>query len=264
VRGFWLLMVVVLVTIGIGVAIESASAPSGGPVAPAPVGETAEVTGFTSTPLDNPSSGPISVQLDTTRANEVAAVLDALPLGPQPSCMEDALLYRIVFRPSPGARPNYEADGYACVAAVLVKITGRSSTPRRDANCALIDAVRRLLPRKAVGTQRAVVGCNAVLKGSPGSVSGRLVRVGGPSPGAAVGVVGRVVLAAEKNGREDWMTTSSDGRFAVAVPAGIYRVAGYSPDVRSEGKELRCTAAAPVTVQAGLPAEGVEVVCNIS
>jgi photosystem II stability/assembly factor-like uncharacterized protein len=125
----------------------------------APPGGIVEVTGFTKVSLFG-SSGPTTVRLSTAQARKLRATLNALPLGPPATCMEDALLYRIVFRPTKGSAALFEADGWACSAVVLVTEHGRNVAPLYDATCSLLHAVIAVLPaRKAEGTRHATVGC---------------------------------------------------------------------------------------------------------
>src|ERR1017187_6386436 len=101
----------------------------------APTGGIVEVTGFSKVSIFG-SSGPITVRLDNTQTRALRAVLNALPLAPSASgCHEDALLYRITFRPRAGAASSFQADGWACPPVVLVTEHGRSMAPLSDAEC---------------------------------------------------------------------------------------------------------------------------------
>jgi hypothetical protein len=103
-----------------------------------------------------------------------------------------------------------------------------------------------------------------------GDVTGLLVRVGGPSPGAAVGISGRVVFSPVGESGSFTYSTARNGTFAAMVPAGyMYRVTGYSPKVIDDGREEVCAAAHPVRVPSRVGPKGVavvravEVVCPI-
>ena len=103
---------------------------SGGELAPA--GGIVEVTGFSEVSIFG-SSGPVTARLDNTQTETLRAVLNALPLAPSASgCHEDALLYRITFRPRAGAASSFEADGWACPRVVVVTEHGRNMAPLSD------------------------------------------------------------------------------------------------------------------------------------
>lgn len=127
----------------------------------APGGGVLQVTGFTRTSPAGGSSGPVTVRLDSTQARRLRAVLDALPLGPPAEgCHENSLLYRIIFRPAAGAAPSFEAEGWACPAAVAVTEHGRKMAPLHDTGCWLLHAVVEVLPaHEANGTRYASAGC---------------------------------------------------------------------------------------------------------
>ena len=127
----------------------------------APGGGVVEVTGFSQTSPAGASSGPVTVRLDSTQARRLRAVLDALPLGPPAEgCHENSLLYRIIFRPAAGAASSFEADGWACPAAVVVTEHGRKMAPLHDTDCSLLHAVVDVLPaHQANGTRYASAGC---------------------------------------------------------------------------------------------------------
>jgi hypothetical protein len=104
-----------------------------------------------------------------------------------------------------------------------------------------------------------------------GHVSGRLVRVGGMAPGAAMGIPGRVILSLVGTSGTFTYATGPSDRFNVPVPAAFtYRVTGYSPKVLTNGREEPCAAGhrARVPSRAGLNGSivvrGVQVVCRIS
>jgi hypothetical protein len=126
----------------------------------APSDALVDVVGFSRISLDQGSSGRVAVELSGRRTTELRKVLDALPLAPQPTCMEDSLIYQIVFRPGPGLRPSFEADGYECGATVLVTESGRSMSPLHDTDCSLLRAVIGILPaHEANGTRLSGRSC---------------------------------------------------------------------------------------------------------
>ena len=121
----------------------------------APADAAVAVTGFSQTPLMNPSSGPVTVELSSAQAGSLTAVANSLPLAPMPGCMENALLYTIEFRPS-SSNQVFELDGYECTATVLVSSNGKAMSPLNDAGCRLLRAVVSLLPKgRAEGTRTA-------------------------------------------------------------------------------------------------------------
>lgn len=126
----------------------------------APSEGTVEVTGFSQLSTANSSSGSVTVRLSTAQARRLRATLNALPLGPPATCMEDSLVYRVVFRPTKGSVTLFEADGWACAGAVVVTTHGHEMPNLYDRTCSLLRAVAAVLPPgKAEGTRHAVVGC---------------------------------------------------------------------------------------------------------
>ena len=107
-----------------------------------------------------------------------------------------------------------------------------------------------------------LAGCAAATATTaPGTVTGQFIRVGGPAPGAAVPLPGRVV-AIDSTGARLTADVGSNGRFSLSLSAGTYRLIGYSPLIQS-GK-ARCGAEHPVVVAAGRTTPHVAVVCSIS
>lgn len=126
----------------------------------APAAGIAEVTGFSQTGVAVAASGPVTIRLDGTQARSLRAVLDGLALGPIPDCHENALLYKITFRPAQGSAPSFEADGWACGAMVVVTAHGGKMSRLFDAHCSLLNAVVHVLPaNRARGTRSVSAGC---------------------------------------------------------------------------------------------------------
>jgi hypothetical protein len=242
--------------------VASFAAPGFAGAQPIPLGQVAEVTGYEQVSVTNSSSGPVPVELSTGRADALAAVIDSLPAGPGTDCHEDELLYRVVFGPFLGARASYEADGHGCMSAVLVTDGARALSPRLDARCALFDAVAGVLPASAAGTLDSTA-CNPPRKAADGTIEGRLVRVGGPSPGSPVGLPGSVVANQALVGLGYPTTTGPTSTFKLSVPTGRYTLTGSSPKVLSDGEPLACAAEGPVIVGPGRTTSGVLVVCSI-
>ena len=141
----------------------------------APLPPVSTVTGFARIPLtDGVRSGPVMVRLTGSEAIRLALLLRQLPPVPgaapapglppsQVHCEQPlGLMYRIVFAAGDGPVPTGVVEGYRCDAAVAVwDPGGRTSSWRRDANCALIRAVRHVLPGRAKATQSLPVGCGS-------------------------------------------------------------------------------------------------------
>jgi hypothetical protein len=81
----------------------------------------------------------------------------------------------------------------------------------------------------------------ATKPGSHQSVTGLLVRVGGPAPGSSVPLSGTVVARNAADGQFT-TTTGKNGRFQLSSPPGLYRLTGHSPSHERwpEGVALRC------------------------
>jgi hypothetical protein len=242
--------------------VASFAAPGFAGAQPIPLGQVAEVTGYEQVSVTSSSSGPVPVELSTGRADALAAVVDSLPGGPGMDCHEDELFYRVVFGPSLGASASYEADGHGCMSAVLVSEGARALSPRLDVRCALFHAVAEVLPASAAGTLGST-GCNPARKAPDGTIEGRLVRVGGPSPGSPVGLSGEVVANQALVGLGYPTTTGPTGIFKLSVPAGRYTLTGSSPKVLSDGEPLACSAKGQAIVGPGRTTSGVLVVCSI-
>jgi hypothetical protein len=129
----------------------------------APAGGIVEVTGFSQTSGANPSSVPVTFQLNRKQARALRAAFNALPLGPPASCggTQDLPLYRIVFRPTTRSAALFEAEAGTCTPAdVVVTTHGSEMPPLYDRTCSLLRAVVAVLPAgKADATRHAVAGC---------------------------------------------------------------------------------------------------------
>jgi|SRR5579863_7726427 len=125
-----------------------------------PTDQHVTVTGFVSVSPTNPSSGPISVGIKQPEAAHLVSILNRLPVIQPVGCIEDSLLYKIVFRPSNDSRSDFVVKGFTCYAVVQIRGPGKFVT-RRDSTCSFVNAIRHDLPTKARGTKVASVGCNA-------------------------------------------------------------------------------------------------------
>jgi hypothetical protein len=124
-----------------------------------PSGATVEVTGFAQTSAANDSSGPVTIKLTPAQAESLTIVANSLPLAPPPACMENPLLYKVVFRPSAPPSGSFELDGYDCPKTVFVSKNGIALFPLNDAGCRLLAAVVSVLPEgQGAGTRSALTG----------------------------------------------------------------------------------------------------------
>jgi hypothetical protein len=128
----------------------------------------AEVTGFTSIPVGpaaaSPPSGPVTVRVAGKEASRLAQLVSQLPSVPQSqvTCIEPpGLTYRIVFGASSVTQSKEVVEGFLCAAGVTVAVAGKAISWRRDAKCALIRAVRHVLPDRAKATQSLLPGCGS-------------------------------------------------------------------------------------------------------
>jgi hypothetical protein len=125
-----------------------------------PTGQHVTVTGFVSVGPADPSSGPISIKIKQPVATHLVSILNHLPVINPVGCLEDSLLYKIIFRVSYDSRSDFVVNGYTCNAVVQIRGAGRFIT-RRDSTCSLVKLVREDLPAKAHGTKVEGVGCNS-------------------------------------------------------------------------------------------------------
>jgi hypothetical protein len=112
----------------------------------------------------------------------------------------------------------------------------------------------------AAGSMLAGCAAGATRTAALGSVEGQFIRVGGPAPGAAVPLPGQVV-AVDSTGARLAVGVGNNGRFRLSLPAGTYRLIGYSPLIQSG--VARCNAARPVRVASGRATRHVAVICSI-
>jgi hypothetical protein len=109
----------------------------------------------------------------------------------------------------------------------------------------------------------AVAGCQGSHPDSitAGTVKGRLVRVGGPAPGAPVPLPGHVTATATGGTPTQTVRVSKDGEFSFNLPVGTYHLTGTSPLIGSG--HATCSAMHAVRVQARQAITGVQVICSI-
>jgi len=131
---------------------------SGTDAIPPPAG--AELTGYTTLSLMNPSSGPVTVELGEAAGARLAAAVNALPLSPETFCAEDALLFTITFQPPAfNAGPAYSVSEDLCGSTVYVSVGATHLPSLSDTGCSLLRLVDGLLPAQATGTREAVDRC---------------------------------------------------------------------------------------------------------
>ncbi|HTZ92918.1 MAG TPA: hypothetical protein VMB74_11030 [Streptosporangiaceae bacterium] len=125
-------------------------------------GPVAKVTGYRSVPtMSSSSAGPVTVRVTGAQASRLALLVRQLPSAPPAHCEEPlGLMYRIGLAAGAVAHSAALVEGYRCGAAVTVAVAGQKASWRRDARCALIRAVRRVLPARAKATRGLSIGCD--------------------------------------------------------------------------------------------------------
>jgi len=120
--------------------------------------DQATVTGYVSSPLTGQATGPVSVVLQGASAARIEQLVTGLQKSVPPLCAENAVLYTIVFTTPKGNKPGFAVTGYQCGGQVLVT-SGGTEVDKTDPGCALLTAVRRVLPATAKATQRLLAPC---------------------------------------------------------------------------------------------------------
>ena len=115
----------------------------------------------------------------------------------------------------------------------------------------------------AVASVSILGGCSGQ-SGPHQTVTGLLVRVGGPLPGSPVPLPGTVV-AQNAAGGQFTTTTGKDGRFQLSLPPGAYRLTGRSPQMMGDGQQALwlCRAERTGHVTRHKPVHNIWVVCSI-
>jgi hypothetical protein len=80
------------------------------------------------------------------------------PANSEYICAENAKIYQINFTAGAGAQQNFELDGYGCGSMVVKTPSPGSNGNLIDQNCALLAAVRRVLPASATATDAGACG----------------------------------------------------------------------------------------------------------
>jgi hypothetical protein len=110
---------------------------------------------------------------------------------------------------------------------------------------------RQPMPADGVGASHAA---------ATGKLTGRLIIVGGPAPGAAHPVAGRVAVTG--NGVHVDVKVGEDGVYTVSVPPGRYQVTGHSPSVVVDDREAPCPSSKDARVTPG-GAAVLDAICSI-
>ncbi len=93
----------------------------------------------------------------------------------------------------------------------------------------------------------AIAGC----ADGHGTVAGLFLTSGGPGAGVIAGRLPGRVIATNTAGRHFTVAVNTSGRFTIDLPPGTYQLAGYSPRVHVNNREMRCLATQPVHVRSG-------------
>jgi hypothetical protein len=130
-------------------------------VGPATDLDRAEVTGYATSTVLGRTSGAVSVELDGESAARIDTIVEGLPrANPRYLCAENQQEYRIDFSAfsvrhrGGGFRTGFELTGYWCDNLVVEVPWHGPAVDRIDRACALLAAVRELLPASAVTTHR--------------------------------------------------------------------------------------------------------------
>jgi hypothetical protein len=131
---------------------QSVWEPSRSPTEKIPAGATAKLIGYRVISIAGGSTEPVSQTLGRRQSATLVRALDELPVGPSPTCLEDPILYQIVFRTPVG--PAYKVAGGNCAKSVTISVDGKELQPLYDSHCALMKLVGELVPLRATSTRR--------------------------------------------------------------------------------------------------------------
>jgi len=115
--------------------------------------DKARLTGYASATVSGGPSGPISVALSGASAARLDQLVQGLQKWTGASCMENIQLYHVDFTQVEGAKRSFQVAGDQCANLVYITSDGKTVT-RVDGKCALLTAVRRLLPATAKATRQ--------------------------------------------------------------------------------------------------------------
>jgi hypothetical protein len=120
--------------------------------------DRALVTGY-ATSTFFAETGPVSVELRGASAARIEQIVEGLPPANMENiCAENSEIYQIAFTVGTDARQNFELVGYACGSMVVKTPSPGSNGNLIDRNCALLAAVRRVLPAGATATDAEPCG----------------------------------------------------------------------------------------------------------
>jgi len=114
--------------------------------------DNARLTGYAAATVAGGASGPVSVVLHGTSVARLDQLVKGLPQYTGAGCMENIQLHQIDFTQMAGAERGFDVTGYQCVNLVDITSGGRT-VALADGKCALLSAVRRLLPATAKATK---------------------------------------------------------------------------------------------------------------
>jgi hypothetical protein len=178
---------VVLVVAGVGgffMLKESA-------VGPSPWADRAQVTGYATSKVSGQTTGAVSVDLDGESAVRIEQIVEALPPANRAYiCAKNEQEYHISFSADAdaGVSQGFGLTGYWCNNLVVETLSHGPTMDRIDRDCALLAAVRRLLPARATATQ---AGTCAHANGRLFLAVSRTPRHGTPRRGALVRLMSR-------------------------------------------------------------------------
>jgi hypothetical protein len=126
--------------------------PSRSPTEKIPTGAVAKLIGYRLISIAGGATEPVSLTLGKRQSTMLARAFDELPVGPGPTCLENPILYQIVFRTPDG--PAYQVTGGNCAKSVTILVGGRELQPLYDAHCTLMKLVAEYAPIQARSTRR--------------------------------------------------------------------------------------------------------------
>jgi hypothetical protein len=124
-------------------------------IGPSTAADRAQVTGFATSNILGQTTGSVSVELHGASAARINQIVQGLPpANPEYICAENPQEYQISFTADTraGARQGFGLTGYGCGNLVVEVPSHGLPTDRIDRDCALLKAVRRLLPASAIAT----------------------------------------------------------------------------------------------------------------
>lgn len=115
--------------------------------------DKARLTGYAAATVSGGPTGPISVALHGASVARLDQLVNGLQKWTGASCEENIQLYQLDFTQIAGAKRSLKVAGDECANLVYITTNGTTVT-KVDGNCALLTAVRRLLPATAKATRQ--------------------------------------------------------------------------------------------------------------